>query len=69
MAAAIVPDLLKFVGGIAVGWWMCAVKGQAFPSNKGSSGGAKKKAAAGRPRIAVPRPREELKMVGGKSIC
>ncbi|KAI8472026.1 MAG: peptidyl-tRNA hydrolase-like protein 2, mitochondrial precursor (Bcl-2 inhibitor of transcription 1) [Monoraphidium minutum] len=65
----VLPSLIKFLGGVAVGWVLktFASSGSASGGSGGASSGAKKKkrrgVAVGQPKLLVPRPREELKMV------
>lgn len=73
----VIPGIVKFLGGIAVGWVLRSFSGGSGGSKAAAaSGGGKSKAkpkakrgvpvgtaAAQRPKLLVPRPAEELKMV------
>jgi len=64
VTAEAINGVMKFIGGVAVGWWMHAVKREGERPPTAAAAAKKKKAgvSVGRPR-AVARPATELKMV------
>jgi hypothetical protein len=66
---AVIPGIIRFIGGIATGWVLCTFSSSRTRGSTSGGGAAKPKkkkkglAVGQRAQTVVPRPKEELKMV------